>query len=68
MLIKTPAKTVQIKTLKTTAVLQRFYSGSTAWHNSARSRLFMVRNKDGTLTLDHQKNNLGLCHEQITLV
>ena len=33
------------------------YSGSTAWHNSARSRLFMVRNDDGTLTLNHEKGN-----------
>lgn len=35
------------------------YSGSTAWHNSARSRLFMARDKDGRLTLEHQKNNVG---------
>lgn len=44
------------------------YSGSTAWHNSARSRLFMVRNDDGTLTLNHEKGNhaKGL-QEPITL-
>jgi KaiC/GvpD/RAD55 family RecA-like ATPase len=35
------------------------YSGSTAWHNSARSRLFLSRDKDGALTLEHQKANLG---------
>jgi hypothetical protein len=35
------------------------YSGSTAWHNSARSRLFMTRGDDGLLTLEHQKSNLG---------
>ncbi|MBG6082715.1 AAA family ATPase [Rubrivivax gelatinosus] len=35
------------------------YSGSTAWHNSARSRLFLSRDKDGTLKLEHQKANLG---------
>ncbi len=31
------------------------YSGSTAWHNSARSRLFMHRDKEGALLLEHQK-------------
>ena len=36
------------------------YSGSTAWHNSARSRLFLRRDKDdGMLTIEHQKSNLG---------
>jgi putative DNA primase/helicase len=35
------------------------YSGSTAWHNSARSRLFLQRLKDGTLLLEHQKANHG---------
>ena len=35
------------------------YSGSTAWHNSARSRLFLVRGDDGLLKLEHQKGNLG---------
>jgi putative DNA primase/helicase len=35
------------------------YSGSTAWHNSARSRLFMHRDKDGALLLEHQKGNLA---------
>lgn len=43
------------------------YSGSTAWHNSARSRLFMTRNDDGTLSLVHQKSNLGQMCEPITL-
>ena len=33
------------------------YSGSTAWHNSARSRLLLERNEDGTLTFKHQKGN-----------
>lgn len=38
------------------------YSGSTAWHNSARSRLYLSRDKDGALLLEHQKHNLGpLC-------
>lgn len=43
------------------------YSGSTAWHNSARSRLFMTRAEDGTLTLEHQKSNLGKLCEPLTL-
>jgi hypothetical protein len=44
------------------------YSGSTAWHNSARSRLFMTRADDGLLTLEHQKSNLGQRCEPIALV
>lgn len=43
------------------------YSGSTAWHNSARSRLFLTRGEDDLLTLEHQKSNLGKKHEPITL-
>lgn len=43
------------------------YSGSTAWHNSARSRLFLTRGDDGLLTLEHQKSNLGRMREPITL-
>lgn len=43
------------------------YSGSTAWHNSARSRLFMSRAEDGSLTLEHQKSNLGKMREPLTL-
>ena len=36
------------------------YSGSTAWHNSVRSRLFLYRDDDsGLLTLEHQKSNYG---------
>lgn len=37
------------------------YSGSTAWHNSARSRLALVLQEDGTVELVHEKNNLGKC-------
>ncbi len=44
------------------------YSGSTAWHNSARSRLFMTRDESGLLTLEHQKSNLGKRRDPITLV
>lgn len=43
------------------------YSGSTAWHNSARSRLFLTRGGDGLLTLEHQKSNLGKMREPLTL-
>lgn len=35
------------------------YSGSTALHNSARSRLFVWKDKDGALVIEHQKHNLG---------
>jgi hypothetical protein len=43
------------------------YSGSTAWHNSARSRLYMTRTDMGTLTLEHQKSNLGKLREVLAL-
>ena len=43
------------------------YSGSTAWHNSARSRLFLTRGDDDLLTLEHQKSNLGRLREPIKL-
>jgi hypothetical protein len=42
------------------------YSGSTAWHNGARSRLFMAVNS-GLLTLEHQKNNHGKKRDPLTL-
>lgn len=42
------------------------YSGSTAWHNSARSRIFMSRD-DGLLTLAHQKSNLAKLREPLAL-
>lgn len=35
------------------------YSGSTAWHNSARSRIAQSVDKDGGILLEHQKNNYG---------
>lgn len=43
------------------------YSGSTAWNNSARSRPFMSRDKDGALLIEHQKHNLGPLHPPIRL-
>jgi signal transduction histidine kinase len=35
------------------------YSGSSAWHNSARSRLSLTRDKEDRLVLAHRKANLG---------
>jgi KaiC/GvpD/RAD55 family RecA-like ATPase len=35
------------------------YSGSTAWHNSARSRLFLLEREKGYLELRHEKCNVG---------
>ncbi len=43
------------------------YSGSTAWHNSVRSRIFMTRAEDGTLSLEHQKSNFGSLCDPLTL-
>ncbi|TAN11545.1 MAG: hypothetical protein EPN34_07030 [Burkholderiaceae bacterium] len=43
------------------------YSGSTAWNNSVRSRLFMTRDESGTLTLEHQKSNFGPMREPLAL-
>jgi hypothetical protein len=44
------------------------YSGSTAWHNSVRSRLFLSRDSSGLLKLEHQKSNLGKRHEPLEIV
>lgn len=35
------------------------YSGSTAWHNSARSRLSLKRGPNDSLTIEHAKANHG---------
>lgn len=35
------------------------YGGSVAWHNSCRSRLALVEDKDGSLWLHHRKANYG---------
>ena len=43
------------------------YSGSTAWHNSVRSRLFMHETEPGVLKLEHQKSNLGRKNGEIKL-
>jgi RecA-family ATPase len=45
------------------------YSGSTAWNNSVRSRLFMTRaENDGPLKLEHQKANHSKKREDLTLI
>ena len=43
------------------------YSGSTAWHNSVRSRLFLLECEPGQLELRHEKSNLGRKREPIRL-
>lgn len=43
------------------------YSGSTAWHNSARSRLALVAREGGMVELRHEKSNLGVCAEPMLL-
>ena len=43
------------------------YSGSTAWHNSVRSRLFMTRKDDDCLLIEHQKSNLGKLQVPLSL-
>lgn len=35
------------------------FSGSTAWHNSARSRLALTKSEIGTVELIHEKSNFG---------
>lgn len=44
------------------------YSGSTAWHNSARSRLYLSRDKDGGLLLEHHKATHGPMREPLRLI
>lgn len=45
------------------------YSGSTAWHNSARSRWFMSRDKNsGVITLELSKSNYAKAGAQATIV
>lgn len=41
------------------------YSGSTAWHNSARSRLSLIPDKGGRFTIQHQKANHGSMSEPV---
>jgi hypothetical protein len=44
------------------------YSGSSAWHNSARSRLYLAEVGPGLYELQHQKSNLGPRAEPLTLL
>lgn len=43
------------------------YSGSTAWHNSARSRLALVTDEEGNIELRHEKSNLSKLADPIAL-
>lgn len=43
------------------------YSGSTAWHNSARSRLALLPQKDGTVVLTVEKHQYGPSLEPVSL-
>lgn len=43
------------------------YSGSTAWHNSARSRWFLNRDEGGTLTLGQPKVNYSRSGSEVIL-
>src|SRR5207248_2486220 len=43
------------------------YSGSTAWHNSARSRLSLTTDEAGIITIEHAKANLGPRADPVTL-
>lgn len=42
------------------------YSGSTAWHNSARSRLALAE-QEGAIVLTHEKANLTACADPLRL-
>ena len=44
------------------------YSGSTAWHNSCRSRLAILPQEDGSLLIEHEKNNLGPKADPLAIV
>lgn len=43
------------------------YSGSTAWHNSARSRIALKREADGALLMTHEKAQFSAPHEPLRL-
>jgi hypothetical protein len=43
------------------------YSGSTAWHNSVRSRLALLQPEPGQLELRHEKSNFGRKREALLL-
>ncbi len=43
------------------------YSGSTAWHNSVRSRLSLTPDGDGAMLISHEKANLGMKADQVRI-
>ena len=43
------------------------YSGSTAWHNSSRSRLSLARDGDNALVITHAKANFGVMAHPVRL-
>lgn len=43
------------------------YSGNTAWHNSARSRLALVKSEDGSIELLHEKANHASVADPVAL-
>ncbi len=43
------------------------YSGSTAWHNSVRSRLSLIPDGDDALKIEHLKANLGAKYAPVRL-
>lgn len=47
--------------------LDNSYSGSTAWHNSVRSRIALVETDNDGVMLAHEKSNLGAKHAPMPL-
>lgn len=58
---------VDKSTARGSATGKEGYSGSTAWHNSVRSRLFMAE-EDGHIVLRHEKANYGPRATDVRLV
>ncbi len=58
---------VDKSTARGSAAGSESYSGSTAWHNSVRSRLFVVE-EDGYLVVRHEKANYGPRAPDVRLV
>lgn len=55
------------KAAATTGAIGNSYSGSTAWHNSARSRLAMIPDAGGFVEVLHEKHQHGKCAEPVLL-
>lgn len=43
------------------------YRGGSNWHNSVRSRIFMSREAEGNLIIEHHKNNYGMTCQPLEL-